>query len=171
MAIGITLLLSLSLQSPPAPPELPWMLAAGDVRPLSLPSSIREAALEELEYGPADTIRGVAVPLDRDQVTDYIIQSAPSLCGSGGCVYLIVDGRSGRVLARLLGSTLYFWRERVQGYPIITTYASLSATSSTYTRYIFDRREYRRRSSRTLNASSRDSLLTALNRIPRYTAH
>src|SRR4051812_24024076 len=76
-------------------PRLPWKLRRDMVAPLNVPAAIRNRSeyasmLLDLEYSePADTVKGIRVDLNGDGVMDYIIQSAPSLCGTGGCGYAI----------------------------------------------------------------------------------
>ena len=133
---------------------------------LLLPPAIRTAVVEELEYEPGDTVKGVAFRLDADPTPDYIVQSAPSLCGNGGCEYLVVDGKTGRTTGRIFGSTLYVLKEEARGHPLIGAYGSLSANQATYTRWSYDGRTYQRLGSRSISGSARDTLLTQLRHIP-----
>ena len=59
--------------------------------PLSVPAAIRNSSqyqlmMSRLEYYEAtDTVKGIRVDLNGDCAMDYIVRSAPSLCGNAGC--------------------------------------------------------------------------------------
>ena len=93
------------------PPKPPWRLEPESTTPISVPADIRRAV--GLEYNEIAPVKGVAVDLNGDGIIDYLVQSAPSLCGNGGCIYELVDGATRR---RFNGSPLYVRAERVLGY-------------------------------------------------------
>src|SRR5262245_41635552 len=100
--------------------RLPWLLGMNDVTPIEVPAPLR--AKVGLEYGDSDPIKGVHVDLNGDGIKDYLIQSARSLCGNGGCVYAIFDGATGKELGQVFGSPVYAHAEKAHGYPIIDGY-------------------------------------------------
>lgn len=146
-------------------PRRPWALGLEDVSPVSIPAAMR-ARVQDLEYADTDSIRGVVVDLNADGAPEYLLQSAPSLCGNGGCLYTLVDGKSGDALGQFFGNVLYVQRETDRGFPRLATYSHLSVASGTYATYAFDGRAYAARSIRTLEGGPLDSLVASLRRIP-----
>src|SRR6266404_5703715 len=96
-------------QSPPKPP---WGLGMENTIPVSVPTRIRSRVGADLEYDDSEPMKGVVFDLDGDGVKDYLLQSAPSLCGNGGCIYVLCDGATGRKLGQFFGSPLYIRAER-----------------------------------------------------------
>ena len=169
MRLLMVFLLSLSLPGQPGgEPRRPWALTMDAVAPIHLPSALRTGVLDQLEYEPGDTIKGIAVDLNRDKLIDYIVQSAPRLCGSGGCVYLVIDGRTKTVIGRIFGEPLYVHQHVVQGYPDISAYSHRSATEGSYTIWRFQHGEYRQTGSRSMHGATLDSLIHSLGRIPSW---
>ena len=144
----------------------PWVLARADVAVISVPAAIRNQ-LDDLEYDDTSTVRGVMVDLNGDGTKDYIIESAPSLCGNGGCDYAIVDGALGKPLGTIFGGTLVFWGAATHGYPVIETVSHLSAESVTDNTYSFDGSSYVRSSTRIVSGAPLDSLLARVDTLPR----
>jgi lysophospholipase L1-like esterase len=143
-----------------------WALTRETVGALTLPPTVRDLASDELEYDEADYLRGIQVDLNGDDSQDYVIQSAPSLCGNGGCVYLVMDGRAKKVIGQLLGEPLYVLAAGSEEFPDLASYAHLSATTGTYTTWRFANGRYRKSSSRSFDGASLDSLVWSLSFIP-----
>ena len=163
------MLLALLVQGPSGPPPArPWALTSETVRAITVPPSARDIVLAELEYDATDSVQGTVVDLNRDGSTDYIVRSAGSLCGTGGCVYLVVDGARGQVIGQLFGEPLYVQAEESHGYPLITSYAHMNAASGNYTTWTFDGREFKRAGSRAVAGASLDSLFAILALIPAW---
>jgi hypothetical protein len=139
--------------------------------PVSVPTRIRSRVGADLEYDDSEPMKGVVFDLDGDGVKDYLLQSAPSLCGNGGCIYVLCDGATGRKLGQFFGSPLYIRAERDHGYPKIATYSHASAASATYTIYSFDGTAYEITSTRTVEGAAMDRLLETLRRVPMWRVH
>ena len=148
------------------PPKLPWGIGPQSVIPIDVPADIRRAVADDLEYDDGEPIKGVTADLDGDGVRDFLLQSAPSLCGNGGCVYVVCDGATHRKLGEFFGSPLYVRAERTRGYPNVATYSHLSAASATYTEYSFDGKSYVVTSKRTLEGPALDRLSGTLRQVP-----
>jgi hypothetical protein len=148
------------------PPKAPWGLSLQSTTPTSVPADIRRAVGFDLEYDEAEPINGVAVDLNGDGIKDYLLQSAPSLCGNGGCVYVVCDGATKVKVGQFFGSPLIVRAERVHGYPIIATYSHQSAGSGDYTDYSFDGNVYVVTSTRRVEGEALDRLLETLRRVP-----
>jgi hypothetical protein len=136
------------------------------VRPIAVPTRVRNRVRAELEYQPTDSVRGTVVDLNHDGTPDYIVRSAASLCGTGGCVYLLIDGVKEKIIGQVFGEPLYIQVAGSHGYPTITSYAHMSVASGSYTTWAFDGQTYQPTSSRSVEGASLDSLCEVLKRIP-----
>jgi hypothetical protein len=153
------------------PPPLPWGVSVDDAIPITLPPALRsriDIGLIDLEYEDTSTVRGFVADFDGDGIQDYLIRSAPSLCGTGGCPYDLFDGITGKELGQFFGNPLYVHAHRANGFPIIDTYGHSSAASGTFTTYAFDGSVYVVTSSRTLMGVAVDSLFKAMKGIPMW---
>lgn len=144
-----------------------WILTRRDVSVISVPADIRDS-LDALEYDDTSAVRGVTVDLNGDGAKEYIIQSAPSLCGNGGCVYEIFDGASHKSLGQVFGGTLVVGGMSSHGFPGIETVSALGAESSTDATYTFDGLAYEESTARVVSGASLDSLVQALQALPTY---
>jgi len=149
-----------------ARPKAPWAFEPESTTPISVPADIRRAVGFDLEYEEAEPINGVAVDLNGDDLKDYLLRSAQSLCGTGGCMYVLCDGASRRKLGEFFGSPLIVRTERVHGYPDIATYSHQSSGSGIYTKYSFDGSVYVVTSKQTLEGAAVGRLFETLRRIP-----
>ena len=144
------------------------------VAPLNVPAAMRHSSeytsmISDLEYFEAtDTVKGVRVDLNGDGVMDYIIQSAPSLCGTGGCGYAIFDGARHKSLGEVGRGTLYFLADKVRGYPTIVSVTSIGGAAAEYTTCRFNGDAYVEVSKREVKTGTRDSLDSVLGRIPAW---
>jgi hypothetical protein len=150
-------------QSPPKPP---WRLESQATVRIDVPPDIRRAVGSDLDYDEAQPIKGAAVDLNGDGINDYLLQSAPSLCGNGGCVYVVCDGATRRKLGQFFGSPLYVRADFAHGYPNIATYSHQNAGSGIYTDYTFNGKSYVVTSARTLEGAALDRLFETLRRVP-----
>ena len=153
-------------------PRLPWALRRDIVGPLTVPAAIRnrreyKSMISDLEYYKAtDTVKGVPVDLNGDGAMDYLIQSAPSLCGNAGCGYAVFDGATHKSLGEVGLGTLYVLSDMVRGYPIVVAWTRLGWDTGEYTTYAFSGSAYVEVSRREVRSGTRDSLDSALDRIP-----
>lgn len=153
-------------------PQLPWKLRWYDVPPLSVPAAIRSDSqyqwmLSRLEYyKTTDTVKGIRVDLNGDGAMDYIIRSAPSLCGNAGCDYEILDGATRKSLGEFGGGVLYFLADTARGYPTIVARTSLGWAQAEYTTYRFSGTGYVVAKRRVESSPTLDSLNAALDSIP-----
>jgi len=162
----LTVSSAIPLLSQAAPPNLPWGIGPDSTVTLALPAAVRRIAEDDLEYDDGAPVKGVSVDLNGDNVNEFLLQSERRLCGNGGCVYVLCDGKTRRKLGLFFGSPLYVYAERTRGYPNVATYSHLSATSATYTEYGFDGTQYITISKRTVEGTNADRLLQMLRQIP-----
>ena len=170
--MSVAALLAAPAAKAQATPHLPWKIRWYDVPPLGVPAAIRNNAqyqlmLSHLEYyKTADTIKGIRVDLNGDGAMDYIVRSAPSLCGNAGCDFEIFDGATRKSLGELGGGMLYFLADTVRGYPTIVARTSMGWAQAEYTTYRFSGNAYVAASRSVESAATRGSLNAALDSIP-----
>jgi hypothetical protein len=156
---------SLAAQSP-APGD--WSLSAGELhifRPLS--PDLDAAILEDLEYNGRDSVFGVVVDLNGDGAPDYLLRSAPSLCGaSGNCTFILVDGLSHRSLGAIGGNRLFVRQRRITGWPVIQTWWHMSAGSGLYSTYVFDGTQFIQLAAVPVEGDGLQSLFQQLDSVP-----
>jgi hypothetical protein len=143
-------------------PQAPWGIDLTSTTPIRVPADIRRLVGADLEYDETELIKGVVVDLGGDGIDDYLLQSAPSLCGNGGCIYVLCDGATRKKLGQFFGSSIYVSAERVRGYPNIATYSRQSAQSASYIEYRFDGSGYVVASARTVEGAALNRLLETL---------
>lgn len=100
-------------------------------------------ALFSQEY-PANSTEVLAHGLDinGDGVEDHTVASyRNSLCGTGGCPYVLLDGRSGREIGSFFGSVAVL-TAKVNGYAVIQVIGKRSIDSSSLTTHVYDRGSY-----------------------------
>ncbi len=143
-----------------------WAFAADQAREIMQPVKIVQTEeFEELEYdGPP--YRGLRADLNGDGTPEYIVQSAPSLCGNGGCVFALFDGASLRPLGLVFGGWMVV-RAAPSGYfPIIHALSHQSADSASYTTFSYDGMHYVRLTSIHLDGLALAQLVQELKQIP-----
>lgn len=123
--------------------------------------------MSRLEYYEAtDTVKGIRVDLNGDGAMDYIVRSAPSLCGNAGCDFEIFDGATRKSFGELGGGMMYSFADTVRGYPTIVTRTRLGWDQAEYTTYRFSGTAYVVASRRVEREPTRDSLDAVLDSIP-----
>jgi hypothetical protein len=142
-----------------------WSFGVGSAKPLTVSAVIRRLpGFSELEYDDTSHVRGLTADLNGDGRADYIIQSAESLCGNGGCDYLIVDGATRREIGTVFGGTVYV-DPTVRGtFPVLRALSHASAESASWTEYRVIRGRYVNVRSRIVRGAALDSLMRTLPR-------
>jgi hypothetical protein len=148
----------------PARPARPWAIQTEDVVTLSVGGTVGDAIAREDIWRPS---KGVAYDLNADGTDDYVVQAA-SGCGTGGCPYAIVNGRTGRSWGRVQGSPLVIRAETTRGLPDIESYSHASADSGTFTRWSFDGDRYVETSRESLAGDVMRARVARLAAIPRW---
>ena len=80
--------------------------------------------------------------LNGDGVGDFLIVSASSLCGTGGCPYALVDGKTMRQIGNFFGGIIVISDQKINRFPVIQSYSHISAGSGNFTTYIYDGKKY-----------------------------
>lgn len=134
---------------------------------LTVPAWVRALdVLDDLEYSDTSHVMGLRVDLNRDGHPDYIIQSAESLCGTGGCEYAIVDGAMRRIVGTVFGSSVYVDASPRGRFPTLHSLASMGYDSAEWTEYLFRDGSYIDGKKRELSGTAIDSLNRSLRRFP-----
>jgi hypothetical protein len=143
-----------------------WRLSSQDAGPITLPAMVDIESLD-LDYDDRATVVGHIIDLDGDGEADFIVRSAPGLCGAtGNCPFAVVDGRSGRRLGQVGGTTVVIVNQRVNGYPILQTWWTMSADAGEHSTYQFDGGAYRRERMEPLSGDRRQRLLDDWRELP-----
>ena len=106
--------------------------AAGDIPDL----------LDRLEYYDDAVPYVFQKDLNGDGAEDFVIVSAVGLCGTGGCPYALVDGKSMRKIGDFFGSPILISDQKINYYPVIQSYSHVSAGSGNFTTYVYDGKKY-----------------------------
>lgn len=91
---------------------------------------------------PLRTVPGTRQDLNNDGVPDLILQGSLTYCGTGGCALHVFDGKSGRRIGNLFGNPLLVHATAINGWPVLSIYSHGSATSGSYSTFVFDGRQY-----------------------------
>jgi hypothetical protein len=155
---GIVFLVIFPIQADNKKPAGIW-LDDSSMAPLPLPASGDiPGSLDRLEYLEEAIPNSFQKDLNGDGRREYLIISAGSLCGTGGCPYILVDGKSLRRIGDFFGSPILVAAQKINGYPVIHAYSHASAGSGTFTTHVYDGREYRAVSSVFLAGESVNAL-------------
>jgi len=147
------------------PTVVPWAVTPQDTIVITVPADVRKAAAA-LEYHEDAAIKGLIVDLNRDRVYEFLVQSAPSLCGNGGCRYLLFEGRTHKQLGTFFATWLQVERETANGFPKISTLERLGLNRATYTEYAFDGQAYAVTDTRTVEGSALSALMEKVRAVP-----
>jgi hypothetical protein len=116
-----------------------------------------------LGYESPRYARGIRIDLNGDGTLDTLMAPPEVLCGTGGCGYTLLDGRTGRVLGNLNG-TLYIHSRMINGWPVVTAYWRLGPQSGTYASLVFDGSRYAEISKVELEGRGRTKVFEELSR-------
>ena len=120
--------------------------------------------LLELEYDEGEAPKVLEIDLNSDNENELIIQSSNRLCGNGGCVYSIIEGREKTKIGELFGSILLFTDEYLNDFPVIHSYGNLSSTSGRYSVLAYDENRYKMVSNVLLTGEAVDTLFNRVKR-------
>lgn len=123
--------------------------------------------LDDLEYPENEVPKVFLYDFNNDENQDYLIQSYRSLCGNGGCIYEIIDGKTGESLGQLFGRPLIVLREQGnKKFPDFQSYAHLSANCGELATYKFVGKKYKVTSRKELRLQEIDKLFLKLRALP-----
>ena len=145
-----------------------WRIDGQSMSQITLPDTkpLRELVANELEYSGKNPMpKGLIFDLNEDGRNDYVIQSVDSLCGTGGCIYALVDGQNNKELGMVFGSPIIVSNQKINGYPVIHAYGHSSAEQGSYACFVFDGKKYIAVSSVELEGESLKRLFEELNKL------
>jgi hypothetical protein len=125
-----------------------------------------QVSAAELGYESAAAVLGLRTDLNNDGVQEHVLRGGLVYCGTGGCTITVVDGKSGRKVASVFGRPLLVHSARINGWPVLSTYWHLGATSGYYSTFVYDGQRYERVSQVMLYDKAIKDLFEALEKVP-----
>jgi len=83
----------------------------------------------------------LSVDLNNDGHDEHILISFP-LCGTGGCVKVILDGISNKYIGSLFGNPIAVSDVKINGWPVLIIYSHQSADSGIVSTFVFNGVKY-----------------------------
>lgn len=138
------------------------------------PASAQPTDVESLKIYPLypDTLEGEGLrsfefDLNEDGKKEFIRVFGPSLCGTGGCPYEIFDGLSKKRVGELFGNPVWIFKEKINGWPVLSVYSHGSAASGSYGTFVYDGKKYIGVSSVYLYQKSVEELFEKYKAVPK----
>jgi hypothetical protein len=85
-----------------------------------------------------------SVDINGDGIPDYIIESDQVICGTGGCIYLVIDGKTFEKKLDFLGSPPIISDRKFNGHSVILILKYSGPDKATIGVYEFKNKEYER---------------------------
>jgi len=123
--------------------------------------------LADFDYYETRKVKGKKIDLNGDGTEDIIVEADSSICGTGGCPYAILEGLTYKRIATLFGNPVILSDERINGYPVISSYAHMNAESGNYSVLVFDGNKYKEVSRLLLKGDSLVELFKEINKLTR----
>jgi len=123
--------------------DLPTGILFQDFPPLTLPKSNElSKILADEDYEDNGAVNGYKLDLNGDGIDDYLIQSPMGLCGTGGCGFIIIDGKSFRKIGDFFGGAIIISDKKVDGYSMVQRLKYTGSDSAEIESYIYRGNEY-----------------------------
>jgi hypothetical protein len=101
-----------------------------------------DQALTELDYQDELPV-AFAIDLNDDRAPEYLVTTPNGrLCGTGGCPYILLAGKSMKPMGEFFGH-LAILDARVNGYRILRTFSRYRGTATSFDTHVVDGRAYR----------------------------
>lgn len=101
------------------------------------------AALSALDYEKTERPFAYVEDFNGDGVADFLLGTPNHrLCGTAGCPYLLIEGRSLKIIGDFFG-TIAVLKRRTNGFPVIQTVAKRDLAATNLHTFVFDGRAYR----------------------------
>lgn len=121
--------------------------------------------LAALGYSAAGAVPGVRIDLNADGTAELLLRGGPTFCGTGGCSYFLFDGRDGRPLGSVFGSTVIVQAMNIGGWVVLCTFARGGASAGTFATFVVDGAQYVRVSAVELRTESVTDLFNSLRAV------
>jgi len=118
-----------------------------------------------LGYGASELPRAQLLDINGDGIPERFVVAHDSLCGTGGCPVLLLEGRSGHRLGEFFGAVAVLQR-RMAGHAVIQVVSRRDVDTTGIETQAFDGRRYRRTAHRLLDAAAMGRWRTALDGAP-----
>jgi hypothetical protein len=141
-------------------------LESSDFKRTSLPDieSLRTIIVDE---GLDDSKPLVySVDINGDGIPDYIIESDQVICGTGGCIYLVIDGKTFEKKFDFLGNPPIISDRKFNGHSVILILKYSGPDKATIDVYEFRKKEYERTKSIKLSGEKLNSQLKKFRKAP-----
>lgn len=100
-------------------------------------------ALSALDYEENELPFVYVEDFDGDGASDYLMGTPNArLCGTAGCPYLLIDGRSSKIIGDFFG-TVAVLKNRINQFPVIQAVSKRDIEVTNLQTFVFDGREYR----------------------------
>ncbi|MCA9408278.1 MAG: hypothetical protein KC733_06285 [Candidatus Omnitrophica bacterium] len=112
--------------------------------------------------------KGFTFDLNDDGFKDYFIIPSTDFCGTGGCPYTIINGKTNLRIGEIFGSPVFIFNQKVNDFDVLHTYSHSSAQSGSYSCFVYDSTEYILVSSVYLEGNSVDELFEKYKGVSMY---
>jgi hypothetical protein len=109
------------------------------------PSRFTDSLLVELEYLEGESPAGMEVDLNGDHVPEWIVRSADRLCGTAGCMLVLVSQDANgqlRVVGNEFASIAYVMARKENGWSVLWVFSSGGLRESAVGRLVYDGSRY-----------------------------
>lgn len=108
-----------------------------------------------------------SVDINGDGIPDYIIESDQAICGTGGCIYLVIDGKTFEKKLDFLGSPPIISDRKFNGHSVILILKYSGPDMATIDVYEFKKKEYERTKSIKLSGEKLKNQLKKFRKAPK----
>lgn len=123
--------------------------------------------LLELEYFDEPKPLVFLYDLNGDNVDEIFIRSNQSLCGNGGCDYVLIDGQSNKRIGDLFGNpVVVLQKKKGQSFPDIQAFAHSGSGTGTLDTYRYKSGKYKSASSVGLSGRRVDKYFEKIGKTP-----
>jgi hypothetical protein len=157
-----TLLAVLPVSAQQSPSSGLWLDSASMAPMKLIPSGDIPQLLGDFEYRENEVPKVFLADLNGDGTEDYLVESSHRLCGTGGCLYALIEGKTKKRIGDFFGSPILVVDQKINGYPVIQSYGHLSAESGRFVTYVFNGTQYQSVSNVYVSGKSLEELFRTL---------
>lgn len=109
--------------------------------------------------------KGYKIDLNGDGIDDFVLEAPDALCGTGGCPYLIIDGKSFRKIGELFGGHIIISYDKKNKYLVVKRLQYSGPETAKIESYIYKGKEYILQNTRKYTGKALENQLEGLLRI------